>query len=238
MRRLALTLAAAVLGTGCVVTADQTCDFRNVTVTWSGFDGPDAFINQSCAAAGVGYVDLFLSGQVVGRFNCGDYGATITGVQTGSYTLTAEGISPNGSTILFRDDVSLSASGCGDFAVPVRPAAGTVDLQYLFYQGGVPLASQVCAPGSFLWLSIFDLAANQVAVLSDAGATANLYACGGAFALALPAGSYTLDWMEERGPTGLLESADCTHRNFNVAANASTPVPVNLALDAPGACAR
>jgi hypothetical protein len=241
MRRLALSLLAAVAATGCVGTSD-TCDVRNVTVTWNdGFDGPDAaFIGRLCPGAGVGYVDLFLDGQYVGRWNCGDYGATITGVQTGSYTLTAEGISGNGSTILYRQDVAVNVSGCGDFAIAVVPGAGTVNLQYAFFQNGamLPPAQQVCAPSSFLWLSIFDVIANQGAVLSDAGSNPNAYTCGGTFQLALPEGNYTLDWMEERGPGGSLESADCSLRPFTLAARATTPVPVDLAIDALAACTR
>jgi hypothetical protein len=244
MKRTALALAAAFLGTGCIMTDDH-CDVRDVTVYWSGFDGPGAAaIDRSCAGAGVTYVDLFLDGRQVwgdvgdGHFRCDAYGVTILDVPAGS-RLTTEGLAADGRTILYRDDRALSTS-CGSFSVTVAPAAGFADLAYVFSSGGVPLGSQQCS-GPYLWLSVFDHVTGAQAVLADADFQPTAYACvgqGTPLSFALPVGSYTLQWMEERGPASgyTLESADCTDRPIPVAARAATTVPVSLDVNATAAC--
>ena len=200
MRRLALLLAASVLGTGCFVTND-TCNNRNVTVTWlDGFDGPAVSdVGLSCAAAGVAYVDLFLDGApiqgpVAGHFYCVDGGATITGVRDGSQTMTVEGIASD-LTILYRHDVPVNASGCGDFGVAAIPAAGTVDLRYAFQSG-----TTCAANPSYLWFSLFDVEANvaQPAYTVDANSSLRrFYTCPNDVVVALPAGQFRLDFMQE-----------------------------------------
>lgn len=249
MKRLALLVAAAasLAGTGCG--SGNNCGTHDVDVTWnSGFDGPDAAAGRQCAAAGVSYVDVYMDGgQVVGplangHFPCGDYGVTVSGVPSGSRRVIVEGIGPDGSSILYRDDRTVPVGGCGITTIATAPAAGFVTFQYQFYDGATPLppAGQVCAPGSYLWLSVVDQTANQVAVLSDVGSAPTAYSCGGPFTLSLPLGSFLLQWMEERGPATsyVLESADCTDRSFIIEAAATTPVPVYLNVTAPSVCAR
>lgn len=247
MKRLALLLAAAVLGTGCIVMND-TCESTEVDVSWgAGFDGPDAVAGRGCAAAGVSYVDVYVDDQPVpgplagGHFPCGDLGVTVTGVPRGARRLTVEGVGPDGSTILYRDDRTFTAGGCGVFSVGTAPAAGYVSLEYLFSNDTTPLPpdQQVCA-GSFLWLSIYDRTARQPAVLTDRSSNPTAYSCGGPFALALPSGPYVFQWMEERGPATAyaLESSDCADREFTIDPARTTAVPVNLDVTAPAACAR
>ena len=242
MKRLALILAAAVLGTGCIF-VDDGCNTRDVDVTWSGFTGPAEGSNVACGTAGVAYVDVFLDGaQVIGpvsgpvadgHFNCNDYGATVRGVEGGSYVLTVEGLDGN-ENILFRDERTLSASGCGALQVATLPAAADVTLAYQFYDGPTLLTGAACA-GPQLWLSIFDETANLAGVvLANSAATA--FTCGDLPPLELALGTYSLRWMEERSAGGAVESADCTNRTFSVAGD--TSVPVHLDVNATGSCVR
>ena len=229
MNRLALALALAttLAGSGCYVAPD--CGTRNVSVSWSpGFDGPASQIGQTCASAGVTWVDLFIDGvQVVGplagHFDCLDYGEPVAAVPNGNHVLTVEGIASDGA-VTFRDEFSFGASGCNDIALPAAvPAAGFVDLNYQFFTNGTPIAP-VCA-GSWLWLSIFDLSTVRHDILSDLTSNPTAYSCGGALTLAVPAGPYQFRWMEERGagPGYTLESAYCAPQSFTVAPGRTRP---------------
>src|SRR6185369_10013575 len=63
MNRLALALAAAILGTGCIVVDDDhpaDCT-RTVTVDWS-FENADGGQTSDCTTAGVSALDVFVNG--------------------------------------------------------------------------------------------------------------------------------------------------------------------------------
>lgn len=249
-RLLVLVLVAvASLGTGCIVS--DTCDVRTVAVRWPDFHRADGQI-VDCAGAGVSYVNVWMDGfQVLddvgnGNFPCTLGGLDVFQVFSGPHSWTVEGTDSSGR-ILSRDWFNTSGNGCDALVQPTRPAQGRVDLRYQFTSGGAPLANQACV-GDFLWLSIYDATANNLAVLSDLGSFPQAYTCGGDFVLNLPAGPYTLDWMEEAGPAPgyALDAADCTDRAFTVFPGNpndgndgfGTPVPVSLARDATAECAR
>ena len=74
MRRLALLLAASLLGTGCVVsdsTPTPTCYPSTITVRWPSFLLANGGVTTSCATAGVTFVDVFLGGASVQRLSAG-----------------------------------------------------------------------------------------------------------------------------------------------------------------------
>ena len=236
MKPLVLALATTLVGSGCY--QPPLCTTRNLQVDWShGFDGPGALSAQSCGAAGVSFVDIFVNNQKVigpvgnGHFACGDLAEIIGGITDGATQVTTEGLAVDGSTILYRDVQSFTASGCNDFLVTTAPAAGDVNFAYQFYAGTtlLPPAGQVCA-GPYLWLSVFDRSVGAVTVLADAASNPQAYACGGTFTISLPLGDYDLRWMEEHGasPGYALLSEDCTDRPFTVASEATTQVPVAL----------
>jgi hypothetical protein len=239
MRRILLLAAAALLGSGCIVHNDNagdggTCS-RTITVTWNGFTAGDGAV-LSCADAFVAGVDIYMNGQPVSTWACTDGGATITGVQQGSYTLDVEGVESDGR-IAFRDEFPVTASACGDTLVHAQPAEGYVDLQYAF------ASSNVCAPGSFIWFSVLDQVASIEAALVDRTTAPRTYACGdpaGIF-FPLPAGPHRLRWVEERVEptpgTFNVTGANCTPYDFTVQGGRTNAVPVTL-VDTTAACPR
>ncbi len=235
MRRALLLAAAALLGSGCIVHNDNSCA-RTITVTWNGFTRGDGAV-LTCGQAGVDGVDIYMNGQPVSTWNCSDLGATITGVQPGTYTLDVEGIqSGNPVRILYRDSFTVNSSACGDQLVQAQPAAGDVEVQYSF------ASSNVCTAGSFIWFSVFDQIANTEVVRVDNTTTPRKYTCGdpAGIVFQLPVGAYDLSWTEEAAPTSAttyaVTGANCTPANFTVAGAQFTPVPVVLA-DVPPAAA-
>lgn len=249
MNRLLALVAAASLGTGCVT--EDTCEVRTVVISWPDFHRADGQID-GCGGAGVSFVRVWMDGLQVldasgnGDFPCAAGGLEVSGVFAGVHDWSVEGMDSLGR-IVNRDTFTTSGDGCATLFERARPAQGRVDLRYQFSSGGAPLQDQRCM-GDFLWLSIYDLVANDFTALSDLDNDPEAYTCGGDFVLDLPVGSYVLDWMEESGsaPDYLLESADCTDRSFAVFPGTpndgndgfGTPVPVNLSRDATDECAR
>jgi hypothetical protein len=250
MRRVLLLAATALLGSGCIVNND--CVGRTITVQWgtvrSGalvdvFTAGDGSL-LSCSQAGVAFVDIFMNGTPVDRWNCTDGGATITNVASGSYTLTVEGVEAGGR-IAFRDEFPVNSTACGDQLVQAQPGEGWLDVNYAFQGGG-----SCAANPSYLWFSMHDDVASAVVAQVDQGSAPTQYQCGvyanpptsippNALFLPLPAGRYTLSWIEERIPvTGgfALAGAYCSPTPFTVQAGIVNYVPVTLA-NAPPATA-
>lgn len=231
MNRLLALVAVASLGTGCVV--DDTCDVR---ISWPDFQPADGSQPiASCFGAGVDSIDVWVDGGAAPRASvpCDGRDYVDLRVSPGYHFYSVEAIQDG--RIAYRHAFEFDDS-CGLVEFVTRPAAGRLDLQYLFYSGGQPLPpqEQVCSSeNALLFLSVYDWIASSYAVPGDAA-----YECGGPFVLELPAGDYTLDWMEETGPAPdyTLEAADCTDRNFLVEPGARTPVPVNLDVTATSEC--
>ncbi len=191
MKRLALAIAATVLGSGCIVTSDH-CD-RTITTDWAFTYWSDAgagawVMNAGCASAGVSTVDVWMNGQFVDNLPCLSGGITITGVPRGTHTIDVEGLASNGA-ILYRDSFSVSADSCGDHSVPASPAEGFMNVDYTAAGG---CTSSPC----FLWLSVHDDIANQLAVAYSASGGATTFQYPNDVVLRLAAGTYSLDWMQ------------------------------------------
>jgi hypothetical protein len=231
MNRLLALVAVAALGTtGCVV--EERCDVR---ISWDSFQPADGSQPiASCFGAGVDAIDVWVDGGRAPRasVDC-DRGFVDLAVSPGYHFYSVEGIQDG--RIAYRHAFDPEDS-CGLVEFVTTPAAGRLDLQYLFYQDGQPLPAeeQVCTwDDSLLFLSVYDSIANDFAVPGDAA-----YECGGPFVLELPAGGYTLDWMEETSaaPDYTVAAADCTDRDFDIEPGARTPVPVNLDVDTTTSC--
>jgi hypothetical protein len=244
MKPLVLALATALVGTGCY--QPPVCTTRNIQVDWShGFDGPSAVTGQPCGTAGVSFIDIFVNNQQVigplgnGHFACGDLAEIIGGVTDGATQVTTEGLAVDGSTILYRDVQSFTASGCNDFLVATAPAAGSVDLSYAFQSG-----STCASATSYMWFTIFDVAANIIDP-SSVGATSSnprQFPCGPTPpVLSLPVGSYNLTGMTEEveSPATVFTQAAYLCRapvGFTVASQAQTIVSPVLADTGGAAC--
>jgi len=212
MKRLALALAAAFLGSGCTVTPDRCTGTVSLQWDFQLADGtvPTGTVNAVCMAAGVAYVDVFMDGQPVDSFFCTDGGATIVDVASGLYFMTVEGVDAGG-VIRYREEFDLDARSCADPLIATRPAAGSVDLNY-------SLPGNVCgATPSYLWFALRDAATGHLHPESvDAANDPHRYTCPGNVIVPLPAGRYTLEWMEERDASNVVLGVDCTDRVFDV----------------------
>jgi hypothetical protein len=232
MRRLALLLAASVLGTGCIVSHDNTCT-STVSIGWPTFLLANGAQTPSCTAAGVSFVDVFMDDLPVGEFDCAQGGVSVLDVPSGTHRFTVEGLdapAASGGVILLRDERIVTSSACGEQIVTSTPAEGTLVIDYSF------ASSNVCNPGSLMWFSVFDEIAGKVAAVADETANTTSFRCGiDAISFVLPAGAYTLDRIEEVTPTPppngpLVPTANnCSPTTFTVEPVTVTSVPVVLA---------
>ncbi len=238
MRRLALLLATSVLGTGCIVHDDSSsnppCFASTITVRWPSFQLASGGVTPSCATAGVSYVDVYMNDQPVKQegFACGAGGVTITNVPAGSARITVEGVAADGTTILLRDELTVSPAACGDVLVDAQPAEGTLQLAYSF-------TPNVCTDGgSYIWFSVYDQIARVVSAVADETANTTSYLCGDPIRFVVPAGAYTLQRIEEAVPSGgsyLASARNCNPTTFSVDRAAESIVTVALA-DASAFC--
>jgi hypothetical protein len=213
MKRLALVLAA-VLASGCVVIDDDDPCVGTVTLEWdfqlANGAVPAGTISQICAVAGVTWVDVLMNGQPVlaDGFWCTEGGATVIDVPQGSYLFTVEGVDAAG-LIRYRHEFEVD-SHCGDQFLATRPAAGLVNLDYSLPGGLCTIA------GTFMHFDIRD----EITGERIPEQTLSPVACGpDALVRALPAGLYTLEWMEERAtsdPSSAVYRTDCTFRPFEI----------------------
>jgi hypothetical protein len=222
MKRLAPVLAAAVLGTGCIMVDDNDCSSSSVTLEWD-FQRFDGSAPTGCLGAGVDAVDVWVDGQFVDTYACNDGGATVFGIGSGTHDVTVEGVDLAAGRIAYRDQRTFSASGCGNQLVRVRPAEGTVNLNY----SDVGCTSTAC----YLWFNVHDDVADTIAaVIGDTSpfAVKTLYAYPDDVVLRLPVGLYTLDWMEQVTSAFLGQAITCSASSFDVASATLTTVPVTL----------
>lgn len=223
MKRLALVLAAtAVLGTGCYVDG-RTCS-PSVTLEWdSHFTTADgAVVGCSSSSADVRTIDVWVNDQFAAQFDCFAARGTVA-VPSGSSLVTVEGVDVSGR-IIYRDDFSVDGGGCGNQLVATRPAEGRVNLDYSV-SSEPPCANGPC----FVWFSVFDNIAGEVAATINQNTAGFEYPNDVVFRL--PAGSYTVDWMEIRSG-GFLERAACTSPIFSVSPG-SAPGEQQLVPSAP-----
>lgn len=224
MKRIALAAAAAVtlLGTGCIVVDDDPipCSSGTLTLGWD-FQRFDGSPPTGCAGAAVNWIDVYVDGGFVDSWSCTSGSATIV-VPTGGHDVVVEGIDV-ANRIAYRDAVSVS-TGCGDRYVAVRPAEGTVNLNYAVGAG-------CFASPCYLWFSVWDDVANTAAAAVYDGSPASVkddYPYPDDVIIRLAAGTYTLDWMELMAFDYLPEAATCGASSFEVASAVMTDLPLTL----------
>jgi hypothetical protein len=227
MTRLALLVAAALAGSGCIVHNDSSspppppCD-PTVSLDWQ-FRNADNAVTASCATAGVSSVDVWTNGVLVGSFACTSHFGPV-GLANGSNGMEVEGLDGAG-VILYREQFTVNTVGCGA-QVPIlaEPSEGRVTVSYTFSP-----VNSCYAPGpSFIWVLVNDDLAGVIAADSASAPEVN-DTCGVDFPITfrLASGSYTLLSTEEviRGSTSYLPvGRNCTPTPFTVAAAATTPI--------------
>jgi hypothetical protein len=232
MRRLALLLAASVLGTGCIVTSDNTCD-RALDLTWD-FTSADNVFYTLCSDAFVNAVDVYVDGQNGLRFDCTtNVGGGTLSVLGGTHVVTVEGVSadPNDlygdpGVIYYRDQFQVDTSPCGVALMDAHLGEQYVQFQYAFTPDNACTADP-----SYMWYSLTDLVAgNVISEVSNASTTSGkrTFTCQSGRqgdrppVIALPAGQYRLDWIEEvvESPVTVFTPA---HRNCSPATTIDVP---------------
>ena len=237
MKRLALTLAAAVLGTACGTSTTPPPCTPTATIDWAsgaagtGFKNANGGVTVNCLTAGADWVDVFANGALVGSFNCSSLGGTVP-VARGANDIIVEAGANAGNVILYRDHFTLNAASCtaqGTFAS--QPAEGWLAIDYTFSP------NNFCStPPTFMWVKVLDQIAGQVAFIDTGKTSAELCdVTAAAPKWNLPTGRYTLVGINEVDPTNLVLAADCTRRDADVAAAQTTTLSPVL-IDSSSAC--
>jgi hypothetical protein len=230
MMRLALVLAAATFGTGCVFVDDDddVCHTdRALTLQWD-FQDFDGAI-RGCTASlrqPVDSVDVWVDGFFVTSFSCFSGAGTIV-IGPGTPLVTVEGIS--GNTIAYRHEFFANSS-CGDQLVSVRPAQGTLAVDYSFSP------TNACAtPPTFVWIAVQDEVTASPVFFEGTGSRETCSTVLAPPEYVLPAGPFTFLGAEEVAFPSAILAADCTLRPFDIAGGLVTTVAPVL-VEPPVAC--
>jgi hypothetical protein len=200
MNRLFVLLAAGLLGSGCIVSSD-VCDASTVWISWPSFvRATSTGYTTTTACSGIDGVDVYVDGGSTPYSAACLDDAVGLWLDSGSHWATVEALDGNGFPIL-RDEISFTVSdSCGDQIVDTQPGEGVVTVNYDFD------GAACTAGGSYMWFNVHDDVANvDIAGVDHLSDDPAKYACnvggGGVGYLSppfvLPAGAYTLDWMEE-----------------------------------------
>jgi hypothetical protein len=205
----------------------SSCIDTQLAIAWELRDSAGNF-NVSCGSVTTFFVDIYVATLPPVRAPCASHVATVdtSGLAPGSYVATVEGIDADGATIWSRDQFSVTVGSCNP-SYTARPGEGTLELAYA-YPNGVG-----CSSG-YMWYSLFDEVAGQTISAIYAGSLAifkTFYACGDSVQVAVPFGTYTLDWMQEvqnptTVPTPVMQA--CGPVRAAVSAPGVTSMPVGM----------
>jgi hypothetical protein len=226
MTRLALILAAATLGTGCVVVDDDTpCD-STAALDWTLVDANG--VARPCGYSGVQFIDVWVNGSPVASFSCVD-GSGVVPLAAGTNDVIVEGVDDFGAIVLRDFLPPLDGSGCGHHGTFLtEPTEGRVNVQYAL--PGPPPSGVCFSPGpSFMWVTVWDDLAGVIA--ADSTQVPEQFACGSPVSLRLAWGNYTLLDAHEvipSGPTYAAVARNCGDISLAIGAAQVTDVPVAL----------
>ena len=172
MKRLALVLAAVVLGTGCIfVDDDDSCDSQR----HGGLDLPELPRPGHARAArrpASTSVDIYVNDRYVDDVSLLGPAATIFRIARGATLVRVDAVDLSaGGSGAHRATGTSSASTsatCGNHAVAAQPAEALLDLNY----------AATCPSGPcYLWFSLFDELAGSVATRVDGATAPTTYVC-------------------------------------------------------------
>lgn len=241
MNRLSIILAAGLLGTGCVSGGD-TCDAHRVWISWNSFvvATDDGYATTS-SCGGISQIDVYVDGDTTPiSAYCAD-DAVAVNLLTGGHSVRVDALDGDGYPIL-RDELGFRISdSCADQVVDTQPGEGWVTINYDFGGGA-------CVDGgSYMWFNVFDeIAGVSIAGVNGSSPNKAQYACNVSAqpgfispGFALPAGDYTLDWIQEMyyaDGAYHVSGAHCAPTAFSVNSGVDTSVPTLHLADATTAC--
>lgn len=225
MKRIAILLAGAVLGTGCIIdTTDDPC-VRTLSVDWLFVDAVGN-PNLNCTDAGVNNVDVWIDGALVATaVPCTSYGASFTGYDSGSHDVVVEGYFDN--TIINRDWYTLPPT-CSDAVFQASPGEGTLDIQ--------PTACEVGT--TYLAYRITDVTPGRPVELVDQIRPTETPpdTCDLGIRFLVPYGYYDLDQIQEVSSSGLTTyAAKCSPTAVDVLTYGLNTTNVTLSVVPPAA---
>jgi hypothetical protein len=190
MKRIALLLAGAVLGTGCIVDSSP-CE-RTLTVDWLFVDAIGN-ANLTCTEAGVNNVDVWIDGVLVASaVPCTNYGQNFPGYDSASHEVVVEGFLNN--TIINRDWYTLP-SQCGGDVFHASPGEGTLKIQPALCEVGT----------TYLSYHLSDVTFGSPGTLISSVLPTDVskpYTCSGGISFPVPYGNYDLLQIEETNLSG------------------------------------
>lgn len=169
MKRLALVLAAAVLGAGCVSSSSPPPPAGNVDFSWSFVRtlATGATTTYGCNLAGIDNVVVAFPGGTV-QVNCADAagdGALVAGITPGTQTVTVTG--QRGSHALYSGQTTVTVYDGQNTPASVQAYGIQSDLDvnayFLAYNGGPGWSTCANAGVSTLTYSLVDYASTVVA---------------------------------------------------------------------------
>ena len=237
MKRALLTLAAAVLGTGCYTSNDHSCDVRTLTVDWTLSDAGG--LPRSCAAMSVNTVDVYLDGYGPLTSFCTDGTLTMDNsactLAAGAHDVLAEGLDASGNIIVRNWVNGVVVPTFGDQVAP------TLDLTEGVASISYDATATSCQSG-YMWLAVTDDIASSAGPIwydyvYDATDNPMAFPCASSspILLNLPKGDHHLIWiLDVANPTTTPATIaqDCTDYLIPIAGH-DTEV-VSPVLTAPG----
>jgi len=228
MKRIALLLAGAVLGTGCFI---DTCDSETLSIDWSLVDGSDNFgvaCNSLSLSDDVTHMTVWVDGyDETGLVSCGAGGVTIGGVSTGNHQVVVEGYNSVGNVIT-RGFATVDVGSCGDTARLVEVG-----------EEWITILPDTCVSGAdVLWFSLRDVTwpgLDYEIWARDASFLTGWddFSCATGIDVPVPYGDYTLDWIDEV-TTGkaLRDWGFCADYSFPVYDSVRPAINVTMVNDA------
>jgi hypothetical protein len=220
MKRIALLLAGAVLGTGCIIDTTDTCDRRELQIDWS-FVGVNGVGGRSCTSLDlsddIAEVDVYIDGSFVSTSSCLDYGVSYFDYPSGTHDILLEGYNAGG-TLITRNVRSVYVDSCGITNTLIEPGEAILEV-----------TPDACVAGGYLWYSLSDTTFSPSTPVASVGTGITLPCAGGITVGPVPYGYYQFDWIEEvDGSQTLLDWGTCTDPEHAVFSWASAAFTVDL----------
>lgn len=222
-RLLLVSLAASLLGSGCIVVTPGS-QRGDILLEWT-------FAGQTCSAVGVANVRLSIPGETLengGLFPCSSnvQPVTLHDFRSGSYAYTIEGLAPNGF-VLFRKAGTFAVAGDVSYQLTLDWAVGGADVGWTLSASGVNVS---CGQAGVSTVYVNFRDASGAWVYGDAGDPQQCNVTSVSYDYLAP-GTYAVYVAGLDSMNRLYEPFDTVNLPFvTVTAGNFTPQPVSLSL--------